>query len=118
MKMFPFAFALSAAVPLALGLPAAPAAAIPVFDAGNYAQNVLQAARALEQIDHQIRSLQNEAQMIQAMTRNLERIDFPELARIKAAIERIDGLMGQAQAIDYRVDRLDEQIRALFPGTG
>jgi len=35
-----------------------------VFDPSNYAENVLQAARALEQINNQIQSLQNEAQML------------------------------------------------------
>ena len=52
---------------------------MPVFDSTNYAQNLLQAARALEQINHQVQSLQNEAAMLQNMARNLERIDFPQL---------------------------------------
>jgi len=34
-----------------------------VFDPNNYAQNVLTAARALQQINNQIASLQNQAQM-------------------------------------------------------
>ncbi len=40
-------------------------AAWPVFDATNFAQNILQASRALEQINNQIRSLQNQATMLQ-----------------------------------------------------
>lgn len=100
-----------------LTVPVAPAAAaMPVFDPSNYAQNLLQAARALEQINNQIQSHQNEAAMLQKMGRNLERIDFPQLERVKAALQRVEGLMGQAQAIDFRVDRLDERIRTLFPG--
>ena len=35
-----------------------------VFDPNNYAQNVLTAARALQQINNQIVSLQNQAQML------------------------------------------------------
>jgi P-type conjugative transfer protein TrbJ len=116
MKVLFTAGALIACVPLAVAVPAAPAAAMPVFDASNYAQNLLQAARALEQINHQIESLQNEAQMVQAAARNLERIDFPQLERIKAAMQRVDDLMGQAQAIDFRVADLDRQVAALFPG--
>lgn len=99
-------------------LPASPAAAIPVFDATNYAQNLLQAARALEQINHQIRSLQNETEMLRGMARNLERLDFPELQRINSAMGRIDRLMGEARGLDFQVDRLDERVRALFPGAG
>ena len=115
MKKMWISLALAAGAPVALALPAAPAAAIPVFDATNYAQNILQAARALEQINHQIASLQNEAAMLQNMARNLERIDFPQLEQLNSAIGRIDQLMGRAQGIDFRVDQLDERVRALFP---
>ena len=116
MKKMWMAMALAAVAPAATLLPASPAAAIPVFDATNYAQNLLQAARALEQINHQIQSLQNEAAMLQNMARNLERIDFPQLERLGSAMQRIDQLMGQAQGVDFRIDQLDERIRNLFPG--
>ena len=110
---------LAALVPLSVSativLPAAPAAAIPVFDATNYTQNILQAARALEQINNQIKSLQNEAAMLQNMARNLERIDFPQLQQMTSAIQQIDQLMGQAKAIDFKVSSLDQQFRKLFP---
>ena len=100
-----------------LVLPTAPAPAqLSVFDPTNYAQNLLQAARALEQINNQVRSLQNQAAMLQNMERNLERIDFPKLEQLTSAIQRIDVLMGQARGIDFRVDRLDERVRSLFPG--
>lgn len=116
MKKMLMTLALTAAAPLAIALPASQAAAIPVFDATNYAQNILQAARALDQINHQIQSLQNEAAMLQNMARNLERIDFPQLERLRSAMQRIDQLMRQAEGIDFRIDRLDERVRELFPG--
>jgi hypothetical protein len=50
------------------------------------------------------------------MASNLERIDFPQLGQLRAAMERIDDLMGEARGIDFRIDRLDERIHALFPG--
>lgn len=121
MKRLKRLFAALAASAMAVGggvvLAPAPALAIPVFDATNYAQNLVQAARALEQINHQIASLQNEAAMLRAMGRNLERVDFPELGRVTAAMRRIDSLMGEARGIDFRIDRLDERVRGLFPGT-
>lgn len=117
MKKYRISFALVAGASLALAPPPAAAAGMAVFDTANYAQSLLQAARALEQINHQIESLQNEATMVQAMARNLERIDFPQLERIRSAMQRIDGLMSQAQAIDFRIDHLDQQARALFPGS-
>jgi P-type conjugative transfer protein TrbJ len=97
-------------------LPSAPAQAMPVFDASNYAQNLLQAARALEQINHQISSLQNEAAMLRNMARNLERLDFRQLRQVTSAMQRIDQLMEQASGIGFRMDQLDERVRRLFPG--
>jgi P-type conjugative transfer protein TrbJ len=98
-------------------LPVTPAAAnLPVFDPTNYTQNLLQAARALEQINNQVKSLQNEASMLQNMAKNLEQIDFPQLQKISSAMQRIDQLMGQAQGIEYKVQSLDQQISTLFPG--
>ena len=89
-----------------------------MFDATNYAQNLLQAARALEQINHQIQSLQNEAAMLQNMARNLERHRLPAARAGQSAMQRIDQLMGQAQGIDFRVDRLDQRLRSHVPGRG
>ena len=42
-----------------------------VYDPTNYAQNLLTAARTLEQINHQITSLQNEATMLINQAKNL-----------------------------------------------
>jgi len=119
MKRFPKMLTLAALVPLSVSatfmLPAAPATALPVFDVTNYTQNILQATRALEQINNQIKSLQNEAAMLQNMARNLERIDFPQLQQMTSALKQIDQLMGQAKAIDFRVSSLDRQFSKLFP---
>lgn len=42
-----------------------------VYDPRNHAENILSAARALEQINNQITQLQNEAQMLMNQARNL-----------------------------------------------
>lgn len=119
MKRFPRTLALVAICALSIGgpfaVPTASAAGIPVFDATNYTQNLLQAARALGQINNQIKSLQNEAVMLQNMARNLERIDFPQLQQMTSALQQIDRLMGEAQAIDFKLDQFDQQFRKLFP---
>jgi P-type conjugative transfer protein TrbJ len=44
---------------LLLAASAGPAGALVVFDPSNYAQNVLTAARALQQVNNQITALQN-----------------------------------------------------------
>ncbi|PAL20665.1 P-type conjugative transfer protein TrbJ [Sphingopyxis sp. GW247-27LB] len=94
----------------------APASAqISVFDPTNYTQNLLTAARTLQQINNQIQSLQNEAQMLAGQAKNLSRIDFPQLDQLRQKLGEIDKLMGQAQGIDFRVDQLDERFRQQFP---
>ena len=121
MKSLPAAFGFVALTALSVGgslvLPVAPAAAqMPVIDTTNYAQNLLQAARALEQINNQVKSLQNEASMLETMGRNLKTVSFPQLQRITSAMSQIDQLMGQAQGIQFKVQGLDQQIKTLFPG--
>lgn len=86
-----------------------------VFDTSNYAQNLLTAARALQQVNNQIKSLQNEAQMLVNQGKNLSRVDFPQLQRLQQKLTEIDQLLGKAQAIDFRVDQLDERFRQLYP---
>ena len=108
--------ATAAAVTTAVALPA-PAAAMPVFDATNYEQNLLSAARALEQINHQIESLQNEATMIQQQARQLEKLDFSGLTKLDGNFRKIQGLIDQAKGIGFQVDKLETQMRGMFPGT-
>lgn len=99
-----------------LTLPAPPAQAqMSVFDPRNYAQNLLTAARTLQAINNQVRSLQNEAQMLVNQAKNLTRIEFPELQRLTQTLRDVERLMGQAQAIDFRVAGLDAQFARLFP---
>jgi P-type conjugative transfer protein TrbJ len=102
---------------LAMGLMSSqPAhAQLTVFDPNNYSQNILTAARTLSQINNQIRSLQNEAQMLINQAKNLSKIDFPELQAITTKLQAIDRLMGQAQGLDFRIGGLDDQFRKLFP---
>nr|WP_294814765.1 P-type conjugative transfer protein TrbJ [uncultured Sphingomonas sp.] len=101
---------------MSLSFPPQPAhAQITVFDPGNYSQNLLTAARTLQQINNQIQSLQNEAAMILNQAKNLSRVDFPELDALRRTIQQIDVLMGQAQGVGFRVDGLDQQFRQLFP---
>lgn len=90
-------------------------AQITVFDPSNYAQNILTAARTLQSVNQQIQQLQNEAQMLVNQGKNLARIDFPQLDTLKQKLAEIDRLMGRAQAIDFRVDQLDDKFQSLFP---
>jgi P-type conjugative transfer protein TrbJ len=115
--LFAGALGLGAACAIALGtiVPSEPAHAFVVFDPSNYSQNILTAARTLQQINNQITMLQNQAQSLINQAKNLTTIGFPELAAITQTIQQIDKLMAQAQQIQFRVATLDQQFKSMFP---
>jgi P-type conjugative transfer protein TrbJ len=92
-----------------------PAPAMTVFDPQNFAQNLLQAARALEQIQNQVKSLQNEAQMLTNMALNLQQLDVTSLGEITSALRRIDSLMAQAEGIAFDVQETTIALQRQFP---
>jgi len=100
---------------IAVTLPSTPAQALVVFDPSNYSQNLLTAARTLQQINNQIQSLQNQATMLSNMEKNLQTIPFPEIDALRQTMQQIDRLMGQAQGISFRVSELDSQFQHLYP---
>ena len=107
--------ALGTAGSLAMALETSASAQITVFDPTNYSQNLLTAARALQQINNQVQSLQNQARMLLNQSKNLSRIDFPEVQALTQKLQEIDRLMGQAQGIGYRIGNVDSEFRALYP---
>ena len=102
------------AASMVLGL-AASASAMTVFDPSNYAQNLLQAERALEQIKNQIKSLQNEAQMLVDMALNLKQLNVTSLDELTSTMRRIDGLMSQADGIAFDVQESTVELQRQFP---
>ena len=109
-----FAAALLTA-PIALApMLATPAHAIIVYDPTNYAQNVLQAARALQQITNQITSLQNEAQMLINQARNLASLPYSSLQQIQQSIQKTQQLLSQAQRIAYDVQQIDRAFSTTY----
>ena len=85
-----------------------------VFDPSNYAQNVLTAARTLEQITHQITSLQNEAQMLINQARNLASLPFSALQEIQQSVQRTQQLLDQAQNIAFDVQQIDQAFQQQY----
>ena len=93
---------------------ASSASALVVFDPSNYAQNVLQAARALEQISHQVTSLQNQAQMLINQARNLASLPQSSLNQIQQSLQRTQQLLGEAQRIAYDVGQIDHAFSTTY----
>src|SRR3546814_10717360 len=106
---------LAGAAGLAL-LAAAPASAqLTVYDPTNYSQNLLSAARALQQINNQITSLQNEASMLFNQARNLSSLPTSTLSPIQQSMDRTRQLIGAAQQIAYNVRDIDRVFDQRYP---
>lgn len=111
---------LAAATALTIGLASAPAHAQfggIVYDPTNYASNVLQAARALEQINNQIQSLQNEATSLLNQARNLTSLPLNQLTELQGQFQRTQQLLGQAQRLAYNVQNIDAMFQQKYRGT-
>ena len=107
---------------LALATPLAPVLTTPahaffggfgriVYDPTNHAENLLTAARSLEQINNQIAQLQNEAQMLINQARNLASLPFSSLQRLQQNIQRTQQLLSQAQSIAFDVQQIDRMFQ-------
>lgn len=85
-----------------------------VYDPSNYAQNVLTAARALRQVNNQITSLQNEAQMLINQADNLKSLSYSSLTQIQQSIRRTEQLLSAAQNIAYDVSEIDAAFESQY----
>ena len=87
--------------------------ALTVFDPLNYQENLLSAARALEQINNQVRLLQGQAQVLLKMDQNLLRLGStlsPDLLRslgdIQSHLRAGEGIALQLRATEAAYERL------------
>ena len=94
--------------------PESTSAQLVVFDPNNYAQSVLTAARALQQINNQIVSLQNQAQMLINQARNLATLPFSSLLQLEQSILRTQQLLAQAQHIPYDIQQIDRAFSTTY----
>ncbi|MDP0926530.1 P-type conjugative transfer protein TrbJ [Paracoccus onubensis] len=82
-----------------------------VYDPQNHAENILSAARALEQINNQVTSLQNEAQMLINQARNLESLPYSALQQLQQNVDETRQLLGEAQNIAFDVENIDQAFQ-------
>ena len=112
-RLYRLATASMIAITVAVSLRPASAQLV-VFDPNNYAQNVLTAARSLQQINNQIVSLQNQAQMLVNQAKNLATLPFSSLLQLEQSIQRTQQLLAQAQRIAYDVGQIDRAFSTTY----
>jgi P-type conjugative transfer protein TrbJ len=81
-----------------------------VYDPTNYSQNVLTAARTLEQINNQIRSLQNQAASLVNEARNLQGLPLTMLEPLQQQMQQTQKLLARAQGIAYDVQTIERDF--------
>lgn len=95
-----------------------PAAALTVYDPWNHAENILSAARALEQINNQVTSLANEAQMLLNQAKNLTSLPTSMLAEIEGNFSEMKALLGEAEKLAYSVDDIEAEFKDAYQNFG
>ncbi|MDC7812818.1 P-type conjugative transfer protein TrbJ [Sphingomonas koreensis] len=109
--------AVSAVTPMFVATPAYAQFGGIVYDPSNYAQNVLTAARSLQQINNQIQQIQNQATSLLNEARNLTSLPFSSLATLQQQVQRTQQLLGQAQRIAYDVQNIQQAFNSRYTGT-
>jgi P-type conjugative transfer protein TrbJ len=86
-----------------------------VFDPWNYQQNLLSAARALEQINNQVRQLQADAQILVRMDRNLQPLSSSIAPDLKRALGDIETRLHDGEGIALKLKETENAFEQLFP---
>lgn len=88
-----------------------------VHDPRNYSQNILTAARTLEQINNQIKQLQNQATSLLNEARNLQSLPVSKLGELQAQIDQTKQLLSEAEGIAYDVADIRKGFEQRYKGT-
>lgn len=89
-----------------------------VHDPRNYAQNILTAARTLEQINNQIKQLQNQATSLANEARNLSSLPVSTLQELQGQVDRTRQLLSEAQRVAFDVGDIQTAFDARYKGSG
>ena len=87
-----------------------------VYDPSNYAQNVLTAARTLQQINNQIQQIQNQATSLINEARNLASLPVSTIQTLQQQVDQTRQLLNQAQRIAYDVTDVQQVFNGRYKG--
>ncbi len=87
-----------------------------VYDPTNFSQNVLTAARTLQQINNQIQQIQQQATSLINEGRNLASLPISTLQTLEAQVDQTRQLLGEAQRIAYDVADVRQVFNSRYRG--
>lgn len=88
-----------------------------VYDPSNYAQNVMTAARSLQQINNQIQQIQNQATSLINEARNLTSLPISTIETLQSQVDQTRQLLNQAQRIAYDVTDVQQVFNGRYKGS-
>jgi P-type conjugative transfer protein TrbJ len=88
-----------------------------VFDPLNYGQNLLTAARVLENLQNQVRMLQGQAQQLLRMDQNLRPLSGGIGGDLQSTLAQLRARIGEGDAIALKVRETDAAFQRLYPKT-
>jgi type IV secretion system protein TrbJ len=86
-----------------------------VFDPTNYSQNVLTAARELQQVTNELTALENQTLMLTNQARNLASLPYSALSSLDQSILQTQQLLTNAQRIAYNVSTINQAFTQNYP---
>jgi P-type conjugative transfer protein TrbJ len=86
-----------------------------VFDPTNYSQNVMTAARELQQVNNELQSLENQATSLTNQALNLASLPYSSLTTLDQSISQTERLLVQAQRIAYNVSTINQAFTQTYP---
>ncbi|OYX52731.1 MAG: P-type conjugative transfer protein TrbJ [Sphingomonas sp. 32-66-10] len=87
-----------------------------VYDPTNYVQNVLTAARSLQQINNQIQQIQQQASSLINEARNLASLPLSTVDTLQQQVRQTQQLLGEAQRIAYNVQDIQQAFNGRYKG--
>ncbi len=87
-----------------------------VHDPRNYAQNIMTAARTLEQINNQIKQLQNQTTSLLNEAKNLASLPTSTLGELQGQVDQTRQLLSEAQRIAYDVKDVQSAFEGRYKG--
>ena len=115
-RLYAAALAFTALTTIVTAVPAQAQFGGIVYDPTNYAQNVLTAARSLQQINNQIQQIEQQATSLINEAKNLASLPISTLSTLQSQIQQTRQLITQAQRIAYSVQDIQSAFTSRYNG--
>src|SRR5262249_56112012 len=86
-----------------------------VYDPSNYAQNVLTAARSLQQLNVQLTMLTNQVKILENQALHLLKLPYSSLQSIELSLRQTQTLLNETQRLAYNISQIVHTSHRPYP---